>query len=376
MTTLRPERLGDNRVPVYYSGGAGIDEFRGGPGRRQGPEDWVGSLCALPPSILGSDHPADTGVSRLGDGSSLRDRVEGDPDGWLGSALAARFSGDSALLVKLLDAGERLPVHCHPTREFARRHLGSFFGKTEGWIIMRADPGALLWLGLRDTVRRDEWARWTARQDTEAMLAAMNVVPARAGQVVYVPAGLPHAIGAGVTLTELQEPTSFSVLAEHEAFGLTEEQASLGLGWDIALSCFDLGGRRDTLDELIADVAPPARASSLRTLFPEEAADFFRASLATCRNGAVALGSASFAVLVVAAGVGELRWGSERQDLRRGETWVVPYGAGPLEVAGDNLDVIVCLPPSVSAECSADELARSATGRAAYRNDRQPDASG
>jgi mannose-6-phosphate isomerase len=342
---MRPERLGDNRVPVFYAGGAGIDEFRGRAGPRQGPEDWVGSLCALPPSVLGQEHPADTGVSRLGDGSSLRDRVSGDPDGWLGPELAARFSGNSGLLVKLLDAGERLPVHCHPTRDFARRHLGSFFGKTEGWIIMRADPGARLWLGLRDTVERGDWKRWTARQDAGAMLAAMNVVAAQVGQVVYVPAGLPHAIGPGVMLTELQEPTSFSLLAEHEAFGLTEDQASLGLGWELALSCFDLRGYRHNLGELIADPQPPVPGSSLRTVFPAEAAEYFRAAVATCRGGAVALGSASFAVLVVAAGAGELRWGNERQTVRRGETWVVPFGSGPLEVAGDSLDVIICQPP-------------------------------
>jgi len=350
VTTLRPERLGDNRVPVFYAGGAGIDEFRGRPGPRQGPEDWVGSMCALSPSVLGPEHPVDTGVSRLGDGSSLRDRVAGDPDGWLGPQLSARFSGNSGLLVKLLDAGERLPVHCHPTRDFARRHLGSFFGKTEGWIIMRADAGGRLWLGLRDTVERGDWARWTARQDAAAMLAAMNVVTAHVGQVVYVPAGLPHAIGPGVMLTELQEPTSFSLLAEHEAFGLTEDQASLGLGWELALSCFDLRGYRDNLGDLIADPQPPAEGSSLRTVFPAAAAEYFRATLATCRGGAVALGSASFAVLVVAAGAGELRWANERQTLRRGETWIVPYGAGPLELAGESLDVIVCQPPDSAGE--------------------------
>ena len=261
---MRPERLGDNRVPIYYAGGANIDDFRGAAGPHNGPEDWVGSLRALPPAFLGTEHPPDTGLSRLGDGSSLRDRVASDPDGWLGSELSARFAGDTGLLVKLLDAGQRLPVHCHPTREFARRHLGSFFGKTEGWIIMRADPGAELWLGLRDTIDRHEWTKWVTSQDAAAMLAAMNVVTAQAGQVVFVPAGLPHAIGPGVMLTELQEPTSFSVLAEHSAFGVSEDVATLGLGWDLALSCFDLRGRRDSLGELIAEPRPPGPRRSLQ----------------------------------------------------------------------------------------------------------------
>jgi mannose-6-phosphate isomerase len=347
---MRPERLGDNRVPIYYAGGANIDDFRGAAGPHTGPEDWVGSLCALPPAFLGTEHPPDTGLSRLGDGSSLRDRVASDPDGWLGSELSARFSGDTGLLVKLLDPGQRLPVHCHPTRDFARRHLGSLFGKTEGWIIMRADPGAELWLGLRDTIDRHEWTKWVTCQDAAAMLAAMNVVMAQAGQVVFVPAGTPHAIGPGVMLTELQEPTSFSVLAEHSAFGVSEDVATLGLGWDLALSCFDLRGRRDSLGELIAEPRPPGSRRSLQQLFPSEAADYFGAVLVSCRRDTVALGPPRFAVLVVAAGAGEVRFSDGREALLQGETWVAPYGAGPLEFAGDELEVIVCLPPGVYEE--------------------------
>ena len=257
---LRPFQLGDNRVPVYYAGGDNIDDFRGAPGVRSGPEDWVGSTSALPAGILGSDFPADTGVSRLPHGESLRDAVSADPVGWLGPEHAAALGADPALLVKLLDAGERLPVHCHPTRPFARRHLDSFFGKTEGWIIMRSAPGAGVWLGMRDTVERGDWQRWTSDQDVEAMLAAMNRFPVDPGDVVYVPAGLPHAIGPGVMLTELQEPTSFSVLAEHLAFGLDDDQATLGLGWDVAIDCFDLGGYGRRLDELLlpAGAAPGA----------------------------------------------------------------------------------------------------------------------
>ena len=256
---LRPFQLGDNRVPVYYAGGDNIDDFRGAPGVRSGPEDWVGSTSALPAAILGSDFPADTGVSRLPHGESLRDAVSADPLGWLGPEHAAALGGDTALLVKLLDAGERLPVHCHPTRPFARRHLDSFFGKTEGWIIMRSAPGAGVWLGMRDTVERGDWRRWTSDQDVEAMLAAMNHFAVEPGDVVYVPAGLPHAIGPGVMLTELQEPTSFSVLAEHVAFGLDDDQATLGLGWDVAIDCFDLGGYGRRLDELLLPAAAGVR---------------------------------------------------------------------------------------------------------------------
>ncbi|BCB77974.1 class I mannose-6-phosphate isomerase [Phytohabitans flavus] len=338
-----PLVLGDNRVPVYYAGGAGIDAFRGTAGTT-GPEDWVGSLTALPAAILPPGHPADTGVSRTERGS-LRELVAADPVGWLGERLAGAYGGESGLLVKLLDAGERLPVHCHPSRAFARAHLGSLFGKTEGWIVLAATGDARVWLGLRDRADRADLRRWIADQDTTAMLAAMNELTVRPGQVLYVPAGLPHAIGPGVMITELQEPTSFSVLADHTAFGLDAGAATLGLGWDLALSCFDLDGYAGRLDELL-----PARRSlpgvpGVHSLFGPAADEYFRAWLVEC-TGAVTLPEAGFAVVVVTGGEGELRWSGGSMPVARGRTLVVPAAAGPLEFRGE-VAAIVCRPPEV-----------------------------
>jgi mannose-6-phosphate isomerase len=341
-----PRRMPDNRVPVYYKGGDGIDRFRVKPGGFNGPEDWVGSLTRLPKSMLGADVSPDTGVSMTVESESLRDLVDRDPHGWLGRNLFERFGGESGLLVKILDAGERLPVHCHPTRSFAARNLGSVFGKTEGWIIMDATPGAKVWLGLREDIDRVTLRRWIEGHDVAAMLSAMNEFEVERGQVYFVKAGLPHSIGPGVTLTELQEPTSFSVLAEFENFGLTEDQATLGLGWEVALSCFDLGGYRgDRISELV-----PARVESSRQsggkvfdLFPPAARTFFSARLVRCSDR-VELDQPSFAVLVVTQGSGQLGWDGGSEPVQRGETWVVPFGAGQLSFTG-TVEAIVCLPP-------------------------------
>ncbi|MFY1631766.1 class I mannose-6-phosphate isomerase [Solwaraspora sp. WMMB335] len=348
----RPLRLGDNRVPVYYAGGERISRFRAGDARPDpagppapvGPEDWVGSLSALPPALIPAGHPVDAGVSRTAAGT-LTDLVAADPAGWLGPQLAAAYGGQSGLLVKLLDAGERLPVHCHPTRAFARSHLDSLFGKTEGWIILDAEPGATVWLGMADDVDRADLRRWIDRQNAAAMLAAMNELPVHAGDVVYVPAGLPHAIGPGVLLAELQEPTSFSVLAEHEPFGVAAGPATLGLGWDLALSCFDLGGYRNRLAEL----APRPRllredtSGRVTSLFPAGADGYFRAWRVDCAR-TVTLPQPSFAVLVVVAGTGELGWDDGALPVTRGQTLVVPAAAGALRFTG-TVSVLVCLPP-------------------------------
>ena len=166
-----PHLLPANYVPVYYAGGANIDRFRRNPAGARGPEDWVGSVSALPVAILPLGAPADTGVSRLSNGTSLRLAVETDRIGWLGPDLADRFSGgETGLLVKLLDAGERLPVHAHPDRAFAARLLASPFGKSEGWIVMDDAPGGDVWLGFREMVDHDQLRHWIDTQALDEML--------------------------------------------------------------------------------------------------------------------------------------------------------------------------------------------------------------
>lgn len=84
-----------------------------------------------------------------------------------------------------------------------------------------------------------ELAGWVDGQKTEAMLAATNKIPVAAGDAILCPAGLPHAIGDGVLLVEIQEPTDFSVLLEYEGFGLAD--GHLGLGYDLVLQWVDRG---------------------------------------------------------------------------------------------------------------------------------------
>ena len=64
------------------------------------------------------------------------------------------------------------------------------------------------------------------------MLAALHELPVTAGDALLIPAGTLHAIGAGILLLELQEPTDFSVLVEWRRFGVNSGAEHLGLGWD------------------------------------------------------------------------------------------------------------------------------------------------
>lgn len=345
----RPLRVGPNKVPVYYAGGERIDRFRG-VAQEGGAEDWVASVTAFPPNILPLGAKAETGVSTLADGRSLRAAIAEAPLEWLGPELAAAFGDQPGLLVKLLDAGERLPVHCHPPRAFARHKLHSQFGKTEGWIVLEADADAAMWLGFNREVDRNELWRWIEEQDTEAMLRAMNRLQIEVGDTLYVPAGVPHAFGPGLMIIELQEPTSFSIVADYRHYGLTAAQATLGLGWENALGCFDLsaytGGDMSRLrpePELVSAFD----GGQIWRLFGVEAERFFQAYRARARGALPLTPIGGFCTLIVERGSGTLTSPAGTDDLQAGETWVAPRAAIPLELEGD-VEVIVCIPPDLS----------------------------
>lgn len=346
-----PILLGPNQPAHFYRGGLGIARLRGLP-RPAGdfPEDWVGSTTEM------FGRPGD-GLSRLPGGSTLRDAIAADPGGFLGAGHVARFGVNPALLVKVLDTGQRLVVHFHPGRDFAARYLGSRYGKTESWLILETrdesgDPSAgFVYLGFAADADPAAVRRWVGDQDTLAILGSLNKVPVAAGDTVLVPAGVPHAIGAGITLVELQEPTDFSILLEWKGFAVDGVTAGhLGLGFDTALRALDYSGWDASRRAELTSSRPGARErAGVTRLLPARADEFFRAERVETSEPVDF--EPGYAILVVAGGRGRLTYPSGSVLVRRGSTVLVPYGAGltTLEGLEGEVRALRCRPPSPGA---------------------------
>lgn len=338
---MKPLALRPNQLHRFYRGGARIAELRGVPHHDDhAPEDWVGSVT----TTFGSD---EEGLSRLEDGRLLAEAIAAEPANFLGPAHVERRGADPGLLVKLLDAGERLPVHFHPDRRFARDRLGSPYGKSEAWVVVAADGDEpAVHLGLRGAVDADTLAGWVERQEISELLGALNRVPVAAGDTFFVPAGLLHAIGEGLLIVELQEPSDLSVLLEWEGFELDgPAEGHLGLGFDSALSAAGIDrlapGRLDVLRG-----SREAEADGIERLFPPEADAFFRAQrirpLPSCTL------DRGFSIVVVLEGEGRLSTEAGGLALARGDTVLVPWVAGEASIEGE-VEALRCLPPEVSA---------------------------
>ena len=295
-------RVRPTRVYRFYRGGALIDRLRGEPeqdGDR--PEDWIASVVAA--NNPGRFEP-EPGLTRVEGGALLRDVIRERPAHW----------GTPNVLVKLLDPVERLPVHAHPDRGFARAHLGSDYGKTEAWLIVATREGeAEVWLGLQKDTAPAQYRRWIEEQNTDALLSSLHHLVVRPGDVVYVPAGVPHAIGGGALIVELREPTDFSILCEWQGYPVDAANAHLGLGWELALAALRL------------DAYEP------RLGLPEEASAFFSVDEDARPSG-------RFGVLLVLEGEGSI----DGQAVRAGDAFAMPAAAQPFDVEGD-LRVLRCM---------------------------------
>lgn len=324
---MNPILLLSNRpAERFYRGGAGISAFRGEAGAApREPEDWIGSTTTV-------NGERTLGLTTLPDGRVLRDAIEQDPVAWLGEDHVARWGADTRLLVKLLDAGQRLPVHAHPHDDFAATHLGRAHGKAEAWYILQ---GGTVHVGLRDDVGAAELADLVTRQDVAGLVGLLHEVEVAAGDVVWVPPGELHAIGAGILLLELQQPEDLSILLEWEDFAIDGAAVGhLGLGFARALAAVNRRGRsRDDLDALVRT------ATTSGSVFPAAADEYFRLERIPVEGSASV--DRGFSIVVVSDG----RVAISGIEYPAGTTLLVPHAAGASEATGTG-ELLVARPPA------------------------------
>ena len=241
-----PLLFDSNRVWRCYLGGKMLDEFLGSETGFDAnfPEDWLASVTRADNGDR--QRSPDEGLSRIrGADLSFCDLLRRHPLEALGSGRA----GGTDVLCKLLDSAIRLPIQCHPDREFARRHFHSAHGKTESWMILATreiDGGKpYILLGFKPGVRREQFRRAVLAQDIAGMTGCLNKFVVKPGDVYFIPGRIPHAIGPGLLLVEVQEPTDLVIQPERQIgeIVLSERQMWAGLDHDTAFECFGYRGR-------------------------------------------------------------------------------------------------------------------------------------
>jgi mannose-6-phosphate isomerase len=109
---------------------------------------------------------------------------------------------DLPYLIKIIDTTDNLSVQVHPDDQYAQKFENDL-GKSECWYILEAEKNAGIYLGFKDGVTKDSFKEVV--NQNKNVNEYLNFFPVQAGDFFYVPAGTVHAIGAGITLIEIQK---------------------------------------------------------------------------------------------------------------------------------------------------------------------------
>jgi mannose-6-phosphate isomerase len=290
-----------------------------------------------------------------GDCPYLKDLVDSNPEGLLGKAHVDRFGPDLAVLVKLLDAQRQLGLQCHPDRAFAREAFQSAYGKVECWYVLRVredSPEApYLLLGFREGVTRGQFEALYLKDDIRALERLCHKIPAVPGDMYLVGAGVPHAIGPGCFVIEVQEPSDITVGAHPRRTGdpVTDQAFDARV---LGSYHFEGRGEADNLKawrvpQRVLRQEPGGR--EIRLIGTEQT-PFFGASRMVVSDSLSHRETGTFAIAVVTGGTGWISWPDGLMELAQGDELFLPAGlvrAVWHSSTEASLEVVLCHPPEV-----------------------------
>ncbi len=405
--------LPPNRVWRTYPGGRTLDALAGAPAPADThfAEDWIASTTVAknpagtpayaPASASGAQLSAlnsqlsPPGLSLVLVGHDPNPRnfatlLASDPEYFLGGAHAKKFGAQPQLLVKFLDSGTRLHFQVHPTRQFAQRVLGAPSGKTEAYYVLSCRAGSpnpavranaqmlsypagsgdpaqqpaslsapreatgYIYVGFQRPPTPAQLREWIGTQNLAAIEACFDKIPVKPGDTFIIPGGTPHALGAGVFMVEIQEPSDLVVRFEFERAGYVLPEASRFMGRDIDLALQVFNFNPLGADDLATRVrCTPRRLRSLGPnshqdeLIGRNQTDCFRVRKSTL-DSAVTTHEDAAVIAIVTSGTVTVEVGGDIHSLRTYDKFFLPAGLGPVRFTPGlgGCEILECLPPA------------------------------
>ena len=331
-----------NRVFRVYLGGKQYSKLLGDKDEdNMFPEEWIASkVRAINPKYFGKRD----GVSVVkGTDIFFDDLLEQKKDLILGNR---KYD----CLVKYLDSAIRLPVQVHPTKEFSKKFFNSEYGKTECWLVVDTRPNAEIYFGFKDKIDKQTLSDLEERSLEEKIIMStiLGKVDAKIGDTYIINAGLIHAIGAGCTIIEVQEPTDFTIQPENWCgdYKISEEEKYIGLSKSDALDCFnyDLYGKKAIESaKVIPKVVTEKEGYKKEVLVDYSITPCFAENRHILTGGSFVMDYAP-AVYIVLSGTVIIEGENYKKEVKKGEYFFLPYCLeNKLSIRGFGT-VIECLP--------------------------------
>lgn len=352
-------RFPPNRVWRTYTGGKILDQMeqKDVPEDTHFPEDWIGSTTqAINPD---REHIFE-GVSHaiVGDETIRFDElIASDPSYFLGEQHTKSFDLNPMLLVKFLDSSVRLHFQAHPTAEFAKEHLNSNHGKAEGYYILDVREGTdpYVYVGFQHPPTRNDFKEMIETQNISAMEECFEKVPVKPGDCLYIPGGSPHAIGEGILMVEIMEPSDWAVRFEFSKAGYTmpEEARFMKRDLEFCMDVFDFTqlSVAEAIDKFYQKPSIERHysdSSFQETLINENVTDKFRVKKSTI-SGSVEKTENDFYIGIVVKGECNITIEEETTKLNKLDRFLCPAGVDAVVIDSDEgVEILECYPPIVN----------------------------
>ncbi len=220
------------------------------------------------------------------------------------------------LLIKLIDAKQKLSVQVHPDDKYALENEGEF-GKTEMWYVVDCDEGAELIYGFKEDISKEEFER---RIKDNTLTEVCNFVPVSKGDVFFISAGTLHAIGEGILIAEVQQNSNTTYrVSDYGRLGADGKPRPLHV--EKALDVTEC--KKPSLPYGQVGEIEKIGENSIRLL---SECDFFTAKLLSLKDSFKICYDESFVSLLCLEGNAVLRCGEENLTLQKGSSIFVPAG--------------------------------------------------
>ena len=359
----RPFKVMENRVWRTYTGGMMIERWQGIENPEDGnlPEEWVASTVNA--RNAGREHILNEGLSKIrpdnGQELTLKEIIQSNPEMFLGKQHVDKYGDNLAVLVKVLDAKERLSIQVHPDRHFAKEAFRSDFGKTEAWYVLggREVDGEkpYVLMGFKPDVSRQQWEKAFHDQDIEGMINCLHKIPVEEGEVFLIEGGVPHAIGPGCFMIEIQEPTDYTLRVErtnNQGKELPDFLCHQGIGFQNMLNCFhyETYDYTETLRRWKVQTVAKRQDQNGEevVLIGEDHTDRFRMEQLSVISSMVSKRQDEFYIAVIVSGDGIMDYGEGKMEIKTSDQIFVPEGAGDIKwinIGKKDLQVVLCRPP-------------------------------
>lgn len=346
-----------NRVWRSYKGGRVLDELANNdqPTDSHFPEEWIASTTRA--VNTGREDVVEGESKAIIDGEAVyfSTLIEQDPEYFLGREHIERFGVNPMVLVKFLDSSIRLHFQAHPTREFSMQYLNSNSGKAEAYYILKIrdeieDP--YIYLGFQQPPGKQELKQIIEQQDISTLKQCFDKIPVNQGECYFIPGGMPHAIGEGILMIEIMEPSDWAVRFEFERGGYTlpEEARFMKRDLDFCLDVFDYN-KHSVEDVINNNKKQPevtkqyADGSIKQLLIGDNTTDRFRVYKTEIKSH-IEKAENEFFIGIVIQGQCKVTVGDETLVLKQFDKFFCPAGIDSIAIeASEGAEIIECYPP-------------------------------